>query len=62
MVDKVRADKNTYFGFNAANEQYGDLVREGVIEPAKVARTSVVKRGLDCQLAADDCGSNFRSA
>jgi chaperonin GroEL len=41
VVEKVRADKNIYFGFNAATEQYGDLVRDGVIDPTKVARTAL---------------------
>jgi chaperonin GroEL len=41
VVEKVRADKNANFGFNAANEEYGDLVREGVIDPTKVARTAL---------------------
>jgi chaperonin GroEL len=41
IVEKVRVDKNTNFGFNAASEEYGDLVREGVIDPTKVARTAL---------------------
>ena len=41
VVEKVRADKNVNFGFNAATETYGDLVQEGVIDPTKVARTAL---------------------
>jgi chaperonin GroEL len=41
VVEKVRADRNTNFGFHAATENYGDLVREGVIDPTKVARTAL---------------------
>ena len=41
VVEKVRADKNAYFGFNAASEQYGDMVHEGVIDPTKVALTAL---------------------
>ncbi|HEX8136897.1 MAG TPA: chaperonin GroEL [Pyrinomonadaceae bacterium] len=41
IVEKVRSDKNPNFGFNAATEQYGDLVRDGVIDPTKVARTAL---------------------
>jgi chaperonin GroEL len=41
VVEKVRADKNPNFGFNAATENYGDLVREGVIDPTKVTRTAL---------------------
>jgi chaperonin GroEL len=41
VVEKVRSDKNANFGFNAATEKYGDLVRDGVIDPTKVARTAL---------------------
>ncbi|MFZ4552615.1 MAG: chaperonin GroEL [Aquabacterium sp.] len=29
------------FGFNAANDSYGDLVEQGVLDPAKVTRTAL---------------------
>jgi chaperonin GroEL len=41
VVEKVRADKNDNFGFNAATEQYEDLVKAGVIDPAKVTRSAL---------------------
>ena len=41
VVEKVRADKNPNFGFNAQTEEYEDLVKAGVIDPTKVARTSL---------------------
>ena len=41
VVEKVRADKNVNFGFNAATEAYGDLVKQGVIDPTKVTRTAL---------------------
>ncbi|HEX8652829.1 MAG TPA: chaperonin GroEL [Pyrinomonadaceae bacterium] len=41
VVEKVRLEKNPHFGFNAATEEYGDLVRDGVIDPTKVARTAI---------------------
>ena len=28
-------------GFNAATEEYGDLIKDGVIDPAKVTRTAL---------------------
>ena len=37
----MRSEKNPHFGFNAATEEYGDLVRDGVIDPTKVARTAI---------------------
>jgi chaperonin GroEL len=41
VVEKVRADRSVNFGYNAATEEYGDLVRMGVIDPAKVTRTAL---------------------
>jgi len=40
MVDKVKNGKGA-FGFNAAREEYGDLVKEGIIDPTKVVRTAL---------------------
>jgi chaperonin GroEL len=41
VVEKVRIDKNDNFGFNAQTEEYEDLVKAGVIDPAKVTRTAL---------------------
>jgi chaperonin GroEL len=41
VVEKVRAEKNPNFGFNAATEEYVDMVKSGVIDPAKVTRTAL---------------------
>jgi chaperonin GroEL len=41
VVDRVRSDKGENFGFNAQTEEYGDLVKAGVIDPAKVTRTAL---------------------
>jgi chaperonin GroEL len=41
VVEKVRAEKNPNFGFDAATEQYCDLVKAGVIDPTKVTRTAL---------------------
>ena len=41
IVERVKADKGENFGFNAATEQFEDLVKAGVIDPAKVARTAL---------------------
>jgi chaperonin GroEL len=40
VVDKVRQGKGA-FGFNAATEQYEDLLKAGVIDPTKVVRTAL---------------------
>jgi chaperonin GroEL len=41
VAEKVRADKNDNFGFNAETNSFGDLVKDGVIDPTKVARTAL---------------------
>src|SRR5213595_2149158 len=41
VVEKVRADKNVNFGFNAATDEYVDMVKAGVIDPTKVTRTAL---------------------
>jgi chaperonin GroEL len=41
IVERVKAEKGEAFGFNAATEEFGDLVKAGVIDPAKVARTAL---------------------
>jgi len=41
VVEKVRNDKNDNFGFNAQTEEFEDLVKAGVIDPAKVTRTAL---------------------
>ena len=40
VVGKVREGKDSH-GFNAATEKYEDLVKAGVIDPAKVTRTAL---------------------
>jgi chaperonin GroEL len=41
VVAKVRESKDKNFGFNAATEEYEDLVKAGVIDPTKVTRTAL---------------------
>jgi chaperonin GroEL len=40
VVQKVREGKGA-FGYNAATNQYGDMIAMGVIDPAKVVRTAL---------------------
>ncbi|MBM4157594.1 MAG: chaperonin GroEL [Ignavibacteria bacterium] len=40
VVNKVKEGKGN-FGFNAATEEYEDLVKAGVIDPTKVARVAI---------------------
>jgi chaperonin GroEL len=41
VVEKVRAEKNESFGYNAQTEVYEDMVEAGVIDPTKVVRTAL---------------------
>ncbi|MED5536985.1 MAG: chaperonin GroEL, partial [Pseudomonadota bacterium] len=41
VVGKVLENNDASFGFNAQTEEYGDLVKMGVIDPAKVVRTAL---------------------
>ena len=41
VVGKIKASSEPNFGFNAATEQYEDLVEAGVIDPTKVTRTAL---------------------
>jgi len=40
VIDKVH-DKEVNYGYNAETDQYGDLVKMGVIDPTKVCRTAL---------------------
>ena len=40
VLDKVKNGKNA-FGFNAATEEYEDLVKAGIVDPTKVVRTAL---------------------
>jgi len=41
VVNKVENNKEANFGYNAATEEYGDLVKQGVIDPTKVVRSAL---------------------
>ena len=41
IVDKVRKSKNPAEGFDAQTEQHVDLVKAGIIDPAKVTRIAL---------------------
>ncbi len=38
IVDKVKTNKKVSFGFDAAKEEYTDLIEAGIIDPTKVTR------------------------
>jgi len=41
VLDKVKNGKGA-FGFDAAKEEYGDLMKAGIIDPTKVVRTALL--------------------
>src|SRR5215469_1075584 len=41
VVGKVRENENDNYGFNADSGEYGDMVKAGVIDPAKVTRLAL---------------------
>ena len=41
IIEKIRANKDANFGFNAETGQYEDLVKAGVIDPTKVTRSAL---------------------
>jgi len=41
VVNEVAAKDDASYGYNAATEQYGDLVKDGVIDPTKVTRSAL---------------------
>ena len=41
VAGKVRESKDKTFGFNAQTEEYGDMFKFGVIDPAKVVRVAL---------------------
>ncbi len=44
ILDKVKAGKGNY-GFNAATGEYGDMIKMGILDPAKVTRTALQAAG-----------------
>jgi chaperonin GroEL len=41
VAEKIKNQQDANFGFNATTEHYEDLVKAGVIDPAKVTRTAL---------------------
>ncbi len=41
VVGKVTDQKSASYGYDAQNNEYGDLIQKGIIDPAKVVRTAL---------------------
>ncbi|MGI5828153.1 MAG: chaperonin GroEL [Patescibacteria group bacterium] len=45
VVGEIEKNENTNFGFNVSTMEFGDLVKMGVLDPAKVVRTALQNAG-----------------
>ena len=41
IIDKIKRSRKVGYGFNAANETYGDMVEMGIVNPTKVDRSAL---------------------
>ena len=41
ILEKVKSNRNVNYGFDAANETYGDMLTAGIVDPAKVCRSAL---------------------
>jgi chaperonin GroEL len=41
VVGKVTDQKSASFGYDAQTDEYGDLIKKGIIDPAKVVRVAL---------------------
>ncbi len=41
ILDKVASSSDAAFGFNAASEEYCDMIQAGIIDPTKVCRSAI---------------------
>ncbi|MGN1473104.1 MAG: chaperonin GroEL [Eubacteriales bacterium] len=41
VVDKIRSKKKAGWGFDAYNETYCDMIKEGIVDPCKVTRSAL---------------------
>ena len=58
VVNKVLEGSGNY-GFNAANDSYGDLLAQGVVDPTKVTRCALQNAaGVAGLLLTTDCAIN----
>jgi chaperonin GroEL len=42
VVDEILQNKNLSWGYDAANDEYVDMIKAGIIDPTKVARTALL--------------------
>jgi chaperonin GroEL len=55
VVHRIQSEKTPNYGFNALTGQYGDLLKEGIIDPAKVTKTALANAvSVACLLLSTD--------
>ena len=68
IVGRVRDSKDDNFGFNAETGEFGDMIKAGVIDPAKVTRlalqnaASIVALMLTTEVLIADYGKEDKAA
>jgi len=45
IIDKVKSSDDVNFGFDAASEVYCDMIKSGIVDPAKVTRSALENAG-----------------
>ena len=41
VLDKIKSHKDATYGFDAAKQAYGDLIKAGIVDPTKVCRSAL---------------------
>ncbi|MDR2616157.1 MAG: chaperonin GroEL [Oscillospiraceae bacterium] len=41
ILDKIKSNKSATYGFDAAKEEYTDLIKAGIVDPTKVCRSAL---------------------
>jgi chaperonin GroEL len=54
VIGKVRDAKDPNFGFNAATEEYSDMISAGILDPAKVTRSALTTEALVAEIPEDE--------
>ena len=41
IVDKIKNKKDASYGYNADNDEFVDMIKAGIVDPAKVTRSAL---------------------
>ena len=41
VLDKIKSNKKVTFGFDAAKQEYCDMIKSGIVDPTKVCRSAL---------------------